>query len=219
MSEPERGDRTERARIERAADIEPASMRVVDELLPDGGWSAEERAIVKRLVHASGDPSLASAIAFSPGAVAAGVAALRRGGDVVTDVRMVAVGVDQRRLGALGGTLRCAIDDDEVARQAAESGRTRAATAMRSLPDVLPGSIVAIGNAPTALREIIALTEAGVRPALVVGVPVGFIDAAESKAALEATDLPYVTIRGTRGGSPLAAAAVNALLRLAESDA
>ena len=205
-------------RLTRAADIEPASMRVVDELLPDGGWSAEERAIVKRLVHASGDPSLASVVAFAPGAVAAGVAALRAGGDVLSDVQMVAVGVDQRRLDALGGTLRCAIGDAEVARQAAESGRTRAATAMRSLAELLPGSIVAIGNAPTALREIIALAEAGVRPALVVGVPVGFIDAAESKAALEATDLPYVTIRGTRGGSPLAAAAVNALLRLAEAD-
>lgn len=197
------------------AEIEAESMRVIDVSLA-GTWTDAERAVVRRLVHATGDLSLQASVAFSAGAVEAGVTALLGGADVVTDVRMVEAGVDSRRLGALGGKTRCAIDDPAVAEDAAREGRTRSATAMRALAGGIEGAVVAIGNAPSALREVIALAAEGVRPALVIGMPVGFVDAAESKAALEASGLPYATVRGARGGSPLAAAAVNALLRLAE---
>lgn len=203
----------------RPAEIEDASMRIIAESVPLPVDPAEA-AVVRRLVHASGDLSLAGAVVFSDGGVAAGVAALRGGAPVITDVRMVEAGIDSARLTALGGNSRCLIDDPSVAAEAAVTGRTRAATAMRRLGATLDGVVVAVGNAPSALREIIALAEEGVaRPALVIGIPVGFVDAAESKAALEESGLPYVTVRGSRGGSPLAASAVNALLRVAAEEA
>jgi precorrin-8X/cobalt-precorrin-8 methylmutase len=199
-------------------EIEDASMEIIASsiVLPE---DSAEAAVVRRLVHASGDLSLAGAVVFSHGGAAAGVAALRDGAPVITDVRMVEAGIDSGRLSALGGTTRCLIDDPAIAEEAAATGRTRAATAMRRLGADLDGAIVAVGNAPSALREVIALAQRGVaRPVLVVGIPVGFVDAAESKAALEESGLAFVTVRGSRGGSPLAAAAVNALLRLAAEE-
>lgn len=199
-----------------AGKIESESLAYVAACVPGRGDAAED-AVVRRLVHASGDFSLPGDIAFSAGAAAAGIAALSARARVLTDVRMVATGIDQRRVARLGGEVRCLVDDAEVAVEASASGRTRSATAMRRLAAQMDGAIVAVGNAPTALREVIAIAEEGLaRPALVVGMPVGFVDAPESKAALEASGLPCVVIRGTRGGSPLAAAAVNAMLRLAE---
>ena len=201
-------------------DIEVRSMAIIDGLLPPGDWSAGERTVVKRLVHTSGDPSLATAVRFSPGAVAAGVAALRADATVLTDTHMVRAGVNQSRVQALGGTVECLIADEGVAAEAKRSGRTRAACAMRAFGPRLSGAVVALGNAPTALREVLALVAEGVaRPALVIGMPVGFVDAAESKDALMASDLAYVAIEGTRGGSPLAAATVNALMRVCEGEA
>lgn len=200
------------------AQIEAESMAIISATLHEAD-DAGEAVVVRRLVHASGDLSLGDAVAFSAGGVEAGVEALRRGARIITDVRMVEAGVDAARLGALGSSTRCLIDDPAIAAEAAASGRTRAATAMRRLAREVDGAIVAVGNAPSALREIIALADEGVaRPSLVIGIPVGFVDAAESKAALEESGLAYVTVRGSRGGSPLAAAAVNALLRLAEKD-
>ncbi len=199
-------------------EIEAESMRVIDGAL-EGFADAGARAVVRRLVHASGDLSLQGVVALSPGAVSAGVAALRAGATVITDVRMVEAGIDSRRLELLGGRTQCLIDDVLVAQDAVASGRTRAASAMRRFGAQIDGAVLAIGNAPSALREVMALAAQGTaRPALVVGVPVGFVDAAESKAALEASGLEFVTIRGARGGSPLAATAVNALLRLSEED-
>lgn len=207
-------------RITAPSEIEPASLAIVSGLLAeDTRFSDAEMAVATRLVHASGDPGLATAIAFSPDATDAGIAALAAGADVASDVRMVAVGVDVGRLSLLGGKVRCMVDDPAVVSDAARAGRTRSATAMRAMRGALAGAVIAIGNAPTALREVLALADEGVRPALVVGMPVGFVDAAESKEALTLSGLPYVTVRGTRGGSPLAAAAVNALLRLAEAGA
>jgi precorrin-8X/cobalt-precorrin-8 methylmutase len=173
-------------------------------------------AIVERMVYAAGDPALAAQIHVHPDATAAGVAALRAGKPVVTDVRMVAVAVNQSALAALGGTLHCAIDDPAVAAAAQAAGLPRAVLAMRSLAGQLDGGVAVIGNAPTALLALLDLVDAGeVRPALIIGTPVGFVAAAESKQELMARAVPYITVAGTRGGSALAAAAVNALLRLA----
>lgn len=196
-------------------EIEVRSMEIIDGLLPAGDWDAGERTVVKRLVHTSGDPSLAGEVRFSAGAVAAGVAALRAGVPVFTDTHMVRMGINRDRVAALGGTVECLISDEAVAAEAKQTGRTRAATAMRALGARLDGSVVALGNAPTALREVLVMATEGVaRPALVIGMPVGFVDAAESKDALIDSDLAFVAVHGTRGGSPLAAATVNALLRV-----
>lgn len=174
---------------------------------------------MKRLVHTSGDPSLATAVRFSADAVEAGVGALRSGSSVFTDTHMVRIGINAGRVQALGGGVECLISDEAIAAESKATGRTRAACAMRAFGERLDGSILAIGNAPTALREVLAIAAEGVaRPALVIGVPVGFVDAAESKDALMASDLSFISIEGTRGGSPLAAASVNALLRVLEGE-
>jgi precorrin-8X/cobalt-precorrin-8 methylmutase len=201
-------------------EIETRSMEIIDGLLPPGDWSPGELTVVKRLVHTTGDPSLATAVRFSAGAVEAGVAALRGGASVFTDTHMARIGVNQDRVAALGGVVECLIAEEAVAAEAKRTGRTRAATAIRALGPRLDGAVVAMGNAPTALREVLALAAEGVaRPALVIGMPVGFVDAEESKDALIASDLTFIAIQGTRGGSPLAAATVNALLRVLEADA
>ena len=199
-------------------EIEPRSMEIIEELLPPGGWTPMERVIVKRLVHTSGDPGIAAFVRFHPAAIESALEALRRGASVFTDVNMVRIGVDAARLRSRGGVARCGIDDPQVVEAARASGRTRARTAMRTFGHELDGAVLAIGNAPTALREVIELAQEGIaRPALAIGMPVGFVDAAESKQALMESGLPYIAIEGTRGGSPLAAATVNALLRLLEA--
>jgi precorrin-8X/cobalt-precorrin-8 methylmutase len=196
-------------------EIEVRSMEIIDGLLPAGDWSPGQLTVVKRLVHTSGDPSLAEEVRFSPGAVEAGAAALRAGAPVFTDTQMARMGINRDRVAALGGTVECLISDEAVAAEAKRTGRTRAATAMRTLGDRLDGAVVALGNAPTALREVLAIAaEGAARPALVIGMPVGFVDAAESKDALIESDLTFIAVHGTRGGSPLAAATVNALLRV-----
>lgn len=198
-------------------EIEVRSMAIIDGLLPPGDWSPGERAVVKRLVHTSGDPSLATAVRFSEGAVEAGAVALAGGCLIVTDTHMVRIGINAGRVDAYGGAVECLIADEAIAEESRRTGRTRAASAMRAFGPRLNGGVVALGNAPTALREVLALAAEGVAtPALVIGMPVGFVDAAESKAALLESELTFVAIEGTRGGSPLAAATVNALLRVTE---
>lgn len=200
-------------------EIERRSLALVDAALCERFPAPAERLAASRIAYAAGDTALADAIRISAGAIEAGVAALRRAAPIVTDVRMVAAGLDRTRMERLGCPVYCAIDAPEVRTAAATSGLPRAAEAMRSLEDKLDGALVAIGNAPTALLALLDLVDGGtVRPALVVGVPVGFVAAAESKEELTQRSIPYVTLLGTRGGSPLAAAAVNALLRLATED-
>lgn len=197
-------------------DIEQRSMEIVEGLLPDlPRISEEERAVVRRIVHASGDPQIAHLMRFSTSAVARGISAIRAGGPMVTDVQMVAAGINKTLLETFGCPLTCALDETERSRA---EGRqtTRAAAAMRLLGTKLNNALVAIGNAPTALLALIELIDGGeVEPALVVGMPVGFVQARESKEELMKRAVPYITITGTRGGSATAAATVNALLKIA----
>lgn len=198
------------------AAIMEESMRIIEGYMKKINLPEEEKAVIKRVVHTSGDPSLVSQVKFSPGAVKRGIEALRRCCNVYTDVNMVRSGVSRRLLSQLGGEVYCDIASDRVADKAKEWGITRAAAAMRLNGKQMDGQVVAIGNAPTALFEILSLAGQGIcRPALVVGVPVGFVGAAESKEALVKSNLVYITLPGTRGGSPIAAAIVNALLHLA----
>lgn len=197
-------------------EIEALSLRRVRAATGNLALSETERAVVERIVYAAGDPSLAPLVRVHPRAVAAGMAAIKAGCSVVTDVRMVAVALNQPALKAAGCTLHCLIDDPEVAELARRERLPRAVVAMRRLAPQLQGGIAVVGNAPTALLALLDLVDAAeVAPALIIGTPVGFVAAAESKAELVGRAVPYVTITGTRGGSAVAAAAMNALLQLA----
>lgn len=171
---------------------------------------AEERVAV-RIIHACGMVEAAADIAFTPGAVDAAVAALARGAPILCDARMVADGVTRARLAA-GNEVVCTLPHPSVPALAARLGTTRTAAAVELWRDRLDGAVVAIGNAPTALFHLLELIDDGApRPAAVVGMPVGFVGAAESKEALLAHGVPAMVVRGRKGGSAMAAAAVNAL--------
>ncbi|APV45114.1 precorrin-8X/cobalt-precorrin-8 methylmutase [Dehalogenimonas formicexedens] len=200
----------------RPEDIEALSMEIIEANLPELPFNRSEKEVVKRLIHASGEIPLASKIQMTSGAVDSGIAALRAGKGVFTDVRMVGAGVNRANAEKLGVQVFCALDEKDLADEAKATNQTRSAVAIKRLADRIDGAIVAIGNAPTALYALLDLIDAGqVRPALVIGMPVGFVQAKESKEALVKRDVPYITVRGTRGGSNLAAAAVNALMKLA----
>ena len=177
---------------------------------------AEERVAV-RIIHACGMVEVASDIAFAPGAAEAGIAALAAGAPVLCDATMVADGVTRARLPA-GNEVLCTLRDPRVYGLAAELGTTRTAAAMELWADRLAGAVVAIGNAPTALFRLFEMIDAGApRPACVVGIPVGFVGAMESKEALAArSDLNWIVVHGRRGGSAMVAGAVNALASAAE---
>ncbi|WP_226344882.1 precorrin-8X methylmutase [Agilicoccus flavus] len=177
------------------------------------GLTPDEARVAVRMIHASGQVDLVDDIAFSPGAVAAGMAALRAGAPILTDVHMVASGVTRRRLPADNDVV-CALNDPAVTEIATRIGNTRTAAAVELWRDRLDGAVVAIGNAPTALFHLLErLAEWDVRPAVVLGIPVGFIGAAESKVALAENDLglEYVVVHGRRGGSAITCGALNAL--------
>ncbi|MDT0348909.1 precorrin-8X methylmutase [Pseudonocardia sp. DSM 45834] len=167
--------------------------------------------VAVRMIHACGQVDLVDDLGYSPGVVAAGRAALRDGAPILCDAEMVASGITRARLPA-GNDVVCTLRDPRVPALAAERGTTRSAAALELWRDRLDGAVVAIGNAPTALFHLLGMIDAGApRPAAVIGIPVGFIGAAESKDALAATDLEHLVVRGRRGGSAITAAAVNAL--------
>lgn len=202
------------------AAIEAASFRLIDaEVGNQTLYDAQQWTIVRRLIHSSGDFALQGLTVIHPQAVSDGVQALRRGAPLIVDVEMIRAGLTRRRLVPLGLTVHQWNADPQVIAQAEAEGTTRSVQAMRHgwRSGLLEDSVVAIGNAPTALLELIRLIqEEGVRPALIVGVPVGFIAAAESKEALMTLkETPWLTIRGTKGGSTLAVAALHAWMDLA----
>jgi precorrin-8X/cobalt-precorrin-8 methylmutase len=172
--------------------------------------------VVVRMIHACGMTDLVRDVAASPGFGAAGVAALAAGAPVLCDTNMVASGVTRRRLPA-GNEVLCTLTDPSVAEHAAAIGNTRTAAAVDLWGERMAGAVVVFGNAPTALFRLLELVAGGApRPAAVIGIPVGFIGAAESKDKLAASDLEYLVVRGRRGGSAMAAAAVNALASVEE---
>lgn len=195
-------------------EIERRSMEIIEPYLSDYHFGAIEKQIVKRVIHTTADPGIAGDLRFHPGAVADGLAALRGGASIFTDVNMLKSGINLTRLGNYGGEVFCAINDAAVIEKSKRWGITRAAAAMRLYAPRLSGSIVAIGNAPTALFQLLDLIGQGeCLPALVVGTPVGFVGAAESKDMLiSRSPVPYISLVGTRGGSPIAVSIINALL-------
>ena len=176
-------------------------------------FDALERAVTVRLIHACGMVDVVDDIVMSPGAAGVGRAALRAGAAIVTDVEMVRHGIIAARLPAHNG-VECRLRMPEARAHADRLETTLSAGAMEAARDVLPGSIVVIGNAPTALFHLLEMIEDGLEPpALIVGIPVGFVGAVESKQALAAhsSSIPFITVHGRRGGSAMAAAVVNAL--------
>ncbi|MYC29179.1 MAG: precorrin-8X methylmutase [Chloroflexi bacterium] len=202
-------------------EIDRESLKMVQADLPAGlKMEPREHYVLCRIVRAEGDPAIAESVRFSPGALAEGLSALGRGADVVTDVRMVEMGISKALLGRCGVKTRCMIDVPEVAERARREGTTRSVAAVRELAPHLDGAVVAVGNAPTALLALLDLVDAGeVSPALIIGMPVGFVACPESKEELVLRRAPYVTIMGRRGGSSAAAATVNALLELVGTQA
>jgi len=204
----------------RPQEIENRSFAIIAELADLSRFSPGETALVKRVIHATGDPSFVDLLAWSPGAIDTAAAALRRGAPVVTDVNMVRAGISQARLDPFGGRVHCAIADPEIAAQARSRGLTRSIVAVEKAVREHPGAVFAFGNAPTALFRLLELVDAGeAAPAAVVGVVVGFVGAAESKEVLMARQAPpWVSCRGNKGGSNVAAAIVNALLKVAAGE-
>lgn len=200
------------------AAITAESFRRIDALLAPYELAADIYPIVRRVVHTTADLEWVATLRFHPLAVGAAVAALREGAAIVTDVRMVAAGINAARLQRLGGATECAVDTPEAARLAREAGITRSMAGLRFLARQLPRAIYVVGNAPTALFECLRLRDEGViAPPAVIGVPVGFVSTVESKVALMRSDLtPWMSNVGPKGGSAVAAAIVNALLELAE---
>lgn len=204
----------------RGSRIEEESFRIIEEEIGEHPFRSLEFPLVQRVIHAAADFEMGRSLVFSEGAVERGIQAVRAGASVITDTSMAAAGISRPMLERAGAAaILCRIADPGIREMAGAKGLTRAAAAVRSLGDRIPEAIVVIGNAPTALREVLRLHhEEGIRPLLLIAVPVGFVDAAESKDALRETDLTYITNRGRKGGTPAAVALVNALCRLAVAD-
>ena len=199
-------------------DIEAESFRIITAELGETGLGFREFQVIRRIIHATGDFAFAENIRFHPQAIDAGLSAIRAGKNILVDVNMAVAGVSSRLLASFGGKVICRMNEPETAALAKERGSTRAeASMLRALTDQV--GIVAVGNAPTALLAVMDLIEAGKwQPDLVIGVPVGFVNAAESKELLAEQEYPFITALGRKGGTPVAVAAVNALLKLAMQD-
>jgi len=197
--------------------IEKKSFEIIEGLLKDKSLQLPEKDVVIRVVHATADPDFADLLVFSDGAVNAGITALRNKCNIIADVNMLKAGITKNRPG--GREAFCFIADSMAADSAKKSGTTRAVAAMKMAASIghMDGAIVAVGNAPTALYEVMRLVrEEGVRPALIVGVPVGFVGAAESKDELMGlSGIPFITNKGKKGGSSVAASIINAIVKLA----
>ncbi len=197
--------------------IEDKSFAIIDDEAGAHGYAPPEWQVVRRIIHATADFEFKSLVRLHPHAIEAGVAALRSGATVLVDVRMIEAGLNADRLRAYGCAVVNYISDDDVIASAKAKNSTRAIEAMKKAHRLgtLDGSIVAIGNAPTALLEVVRLVrEEGARPALVIGVPVGFVSAAESKSAALGLSVPFIVTEGRKGGSPIAVAILHALLLL-----
>ena len=202
------------------ADIEARSMELIGRELGDRPFPAEELSVVKRVIHTTADFDYADNLTFSPGAVAAGLSAIQAGCTIVTDTQMAFSGVNKRVLEKFGGRAVCFMSDPDVAAEARERGETRATVSMERAAALDGPLVLAIGNAPTALVRACQLMDEGrLAPALVIGVPVGFVNVVESKELLLTMPVPHIVARGRKGGSNVAAAICNALLYQASGNA
>ncbi|MGN1049491.1 MAG: precorrin-8X methylmutase [Selenomonadaceae bacterium] len=205
--------------IKQPMEIENRSMEIIAPHLEGLNLDEAQTKVYSRIIHAAGDVEYAPIIRIHPDAISAAQKAIKSGCNIYTDVEMVRTGINKRKLASFGGEVFCLVADPEVAAVAREQGITRSMAAMRAFGKKLDGAIVAIGNAPTALFEVLRMIEEdGIRPAAVVGIPVGFVGAADSKEELaKNTKVPFITVAGTKGGSPIAAASINAIMYLIDN--
>ncbi len=199
-------------------DIERRSFEIIESELPHP-LDPQLAPIIKRVIHTTADFSFADSLCFSPGAVEKALAAIRGGACIVTDTNMGKAGVNKSALAKHGGEVFCFMADEDVRLAAKENGTTRAVASMDKAAALGRPTIFAIGNAPTALIRLYELIKEGkLSPALIIGVPVGFVNVVQSKELIMTTDVPYIVARGRKGGSNVAAAICNALLYLLGRD-
>ena len=197
-------------------EIESTSFDIIDREAGEHDFNGPQWSIVRRMIHTTADFEFKDIVRFHPGAIAAGIEAIRSGKMIITDTNMVRVGIRTRDLAPFGALVKCYMNDPLIHERAKSNGTTRASAAVDMALSDMEDGIYVIGNAPTALLRLIELINAGqARPALIIGLPVGFVNAAESKAALMELDYPYISNLGRKGGSNLAASVVNALVILA----
>jgi precorrin-8X/cobalt-precorrin-8 methylmutase len=197
--------------------IEDASMQVIEREIGSHSYSEKEWPIVRRVIHSTADFDFAreNAIIFHKDAIKSGLNALKAGCSIVVDVNGVVGLLNKQNSKNFDNNIVCKISDPEVMQQAQKENRTRSQMSMRIASSDIDGGIIVIGNAPTALLEVIQMIKENiVKPALVIGMPVGFISASESKEQLRKIDVPFITNKGRKGGSSSAAAIVNALYKL-----
>ena len=199
--------------------IESGSFAIVDREAGEHSFSPDEWQVVRRVIHATADFEFKQLMNFHPAAVSAGIAALRAGCSIVADVKMITAGLSAERLATYGCSVHSFISDEDVIARAKAENSTRAIESMRKAQSLglLDGCIVAVGNAPTALLEVAKMVREGsASPALLVGVPVGFVSAAESKEVCRELSTPFVVARGRKGGSAIAVSIIHALLMLSK---
>ena len=196
--------------------IEAESFKIIDAEVGEHAFASDEWSVVRRVIHTTADFEFIDTMHFTPGALAAGIAAVKNGASVYCDTNMVRSGINKNRLAVFGGSVHCHVADDDVVKQAKVEGVTRSIIALRK--GVQSGCrVFLIGNAPTALYELLRFCrEEGVSPDLIVGAPVGFVGAAESKEALVESGESQIVCRGRKGGSAIAAAIFNAIVLLAK---
>ncbi|MGM0547708.1 MAG: precorrin-8X methylmutase [Bacillota bacterium] len=197
-------------------EIEAKSMRMIDQEIGKLDCSESELKTIKRVIHASAEPKLATKVKFSPAAIEKMSQLIREGADIITDVSMLKAGINKRKLAEYGGEVKCFISDEDVREKAEKTSLTRSIMAMRKAVDLPGKKIFAVGNAPTALFELLNLAEAGKEIDFIVGTPVGYVGAAESKAELIASKIPHISLAGRKGGSAIAASVVNSVLYMLE---
>ena len=194
-------------------DIEKRSFEIITEILGDTRLDPENELVIKRVIHTTADFEYVQNLVFSDHAVQKGIEALKNGCDIVTDTQMAKSGINKTILGKLGGQVHCFRSDADVAAEAKERGITRAIVSMERAAKLPKPCIFAIGNAPTALISLYEQMEAGtLNPALIIGVPVGFVNVVESKEMIIESGVPHIVSRGRKGGSNVAAAICNAML-------
>ncbi len=193
--------------------IEEKSMKIITEEVGEFRCSPQEAKVIQRVIHATADFEFKDLVVISDAAIASGLEVLKAGANIVTDVNMLKSGITKGKTAEFGNQINCFISKQDIAAEAKRLGITRSMMSMRKAVQDPANKVFAIGNAPTALFELIRLFREGqASPDLIVGTPVGFVGAKEAKAELEELNIPYITVRGRKGGSSVAASIINSLL-------
>jgi len=199
--------------VKKPALIEEKSFEIITKELGVRNFDEKTSKVVKRVIHTTADFEYADLLEFHPLAIEVGIEALKNGGDIYTDTQMVKSGINKRKLSALGGTVCNFVHDDDVVKEAKDRSITRSMVAIEKAIKNENIRVFAIGNAPTALFTLKEKIDKGMpKPDLIIGVPVGFVGAAESKEIIKSLDVPYIITNGRKGGSTVAAAIINALI-------